>query len=269
MLQDKENPSGIKKLLMQLWFILSVLMMSVLPTAQASLPDRYLELIPYVQPAPDQGETNTCWFMASTGVMELLLNKKNNIRRPKAYGPYDLSESFLIYQKDYYDSGDPQEHFIEEVVARWNWGEAVLAKDWPIELGPDKAATDHVWWKNPDFWNLPRIKIPQIKSELLFARGKRYATDVLLPEDIILLKKTMSERHAPIIINYNEDGYWHVILIVGYNDRARGQCYEIEKEDCNKRGAFAVRDSDGKRIEWRAYNWFLKNGNAAAVVELK
>lgn len=83
------------------------------------------------------------------------------------------------------------------------------------------------------------------------------------------MKKTMAEKKAPLIVNYNDDGYWHVVLIVGYNDRTKGSCYELEKTECNQRGAFAVRDSDGKRYEWRAYNWFLKYGNAAAVVELK
>ncbi len=237
--------------------------------AEAALPNRYLELLPYVQKAPDQGETNTCWFMASTGAMELLLNKKNNIKRPRVGGPYDLSESFLIYQKDYYDAADPQEHFIEQVIARFNWGEAVLNKHWPVELNPDKTANYSIWFKHPQQDTLPRIKVPKLKSELLFARGKRWATEVLKPSDIELMKKTLVTRKAPLIVNYNDDGYWHVILIVGYSDRLKGSCYELEASECNKRGAFAVRDSDGKRYEWRAYNWFLKYGNAAAVVDLK
>src|SRR5690606_17960723 len=41
-----------------------------------SLPSEHLDLLPYLQPAPDQGETNTCLFVSSTGAVELLLNQK-------------------------------------------------------------------------------------------------------------------------------------------------------------------------------------------------
>lgn len=234
-----------------------------------NLPSKYTELIRYIQPAPDQGETNTCLFMASTGAMELLLNRKYDIRRPRRNGPFDLSESFLIHQYNYSDRKDPQEHFIEGAIAKFNHGEAVLNRDWPTPLNSSGVAEMEVWNLHPNFRSLPRIEVPKIKSELLFARGRKWATEVLRPEDIETVKRALVERRAPVIINYNDDGYWHVVLIVGYSDRAKGVCYELEKEECNKRGAFAVRDSDGKKYEFRAYNWFLKYGNAAAVVELK
>jgi hypothetical protein len=235
----------------------------------ASLSNKYVELLPFVQEAPDQGETNTCWFMASTGAMELLLNKLHNIRAPKKGGPYDLSESFLIWQKDYYDRSNPSEHFIEEVVKKFNYGEAVLDKYWHFEaFNPDGSDNMGVWDIHPNFDDLTRIKVPKVKTELLFARGRRYATNVLRQKDIDLMKKTLRLKRAPLIVNYNDDDYWHVVLIVGYDDNRQGNCYQIEKEDC-KKGLFYVRDSNGHRFEPRAYDWFLQNGNAAAVIELK
>lgn len=234
-----------------------------------TLPSKYTELIRYVQKAPDQGETNTCLFMASTGALELLLNKKYDIRRPRINGPYDLSESFLIHQYNYSSRQDPQEHFIEGAVAKFNHGEAVLNRHWPVPLDGSGVALMSVWDYRSDFHSLPRLKVPAVKSELLFARGRKWATQVLRPEDVETVKRALVERRSPVIINYNDDGFWHVVLIVGYSDRARGVCYELDKEECNERGAFAVRDSDGKRYEFRAYNWFLKYANAAAVVELK
>jgi hypothetical protein len=144
-----------------------------------------------------------------------------------------------------------------------------LNRDWPVPLDADGVAMMEVWNFHPSFKTLPRISVPAIKSELLFARGRKWATKVLRPEDIETVKRALVERGSPVIINYNDDGYWHVVLIVGYSDRAKGVCYELEEDECNKRGAFAVRDSDGKRYEFRAYNWFLKYANAAAVVELK
>ena len=234
------------------------------------LPTKYTDLLGYVQPAPDQGETNTCWFMASTGAMELLLNKKDKIRNPKMGGKNDLSESFLIWQDDYSDSETHPKHFIEEVVIRFNYGEAIHNSYWPF-LAYNSDGTDNmdVWKKHPDFEILPRMKVPPVKTKLLFARGRKYATYVLLPEDIQLVKETLIKTQSPVIINYNEDGYWHVILIVGYDDELKGECYEIEASECNKKGSFYVRDSNGKTFEMRAYNWFLYKANAAAVIEFK
>lgn len=236
----------------------------------APLPSHYTDLLKYVQPAPDQGETSSCWFVASTGAMELLLNKKDNIKNPKIGGKNDLSESFLIWQKDYWDEQTRTEHFIEEVVIRFNHGEAIHNSAWPYNAYyEDGSDSQEIWNKHPDFDNLPRVKVPKLKTKLLFARGKKYATEVLLPEDIVAVKEALVKYQSPVIINYNDDGYWHVVLIVGYDDRRKGECYEIEKEDCARKGAFFVRDSNGKTYEKRDYNWFLYMANAAAVVELK
>lgn len=254
---------------MKKWSLIFILIIA--PKAHARvLPVKYTELLSYVQPAPDQGETNTCWFMASTGAMELLLNKKDKIQNPKVGGKNDLSESFLIWQDDYSDRQTHPKHFIEEVVTRFNYGEAVHNSFWPFHAyNTDGTDNMTVWNKHPRFADLPRMKVPMVKTKLLFARGRKYATYVLLPEDVQEVKETLVKTQSPVIINYNEDGYWHVILIVGYDDGLKGECYEIEAEECNQKGSFYVRDSNGKRYEARAYNWFLYKANAAAAIELR
>lgn len=239
------------------------------PLLAAPRPARYVELLPYVQAAPDQGESNTCWFVASTGAMELLLNKKYKVRAPKANGKYDLSESFLIWQKDFYDAENPAMHFIEDVVKRFNHGEAILNKVWPFKAYYEDGTDSYEGWnKHPNFYELPRIKVPQIKTELLFSRGKRHSMDVLDEADLELMKVKLSQTKSPLIVNYNDDSYWHVVLIVGYDDNRQGDCYEIEKADC-KKGSFYVRDSNGKRWDRRSYSWFLQKGNAASVIQFK
>jgi C1A family cysteine protease len=233
-------------------------------------PPRYLDLLSYVQAAPDQGETNTCWFVASTGAMELLLNQRDRIKNPKPNGKNDLAESFLIWQRNWWSKENPPRHFIEEVVQRFNHGEAVEHKHWPfIAYHTDGSDNMQVWHRHIDFLALPRIQVPLVETELLFARGKKYATYVLNPEDIQTIKSALVTNAAPVIVNYNDDGYWHVVLIVGYDDEKAGSCYELEADECNPKGAFFVRDSNGQRFEARAYNWFLYRGNAAAVVRLK
>jgi len=230
---------------------------------------KHVDLLPYVQGAPDQGESNTCWFMASTGAMELLLNKKYQVKYPKKNGPYDLSESFLIWQDEYQDAENPPYHFIESLVKKFNHGEAILHKNWTFNAyNPDGTYNYHVWSKHSNLEALPRIKVPKIKTELLFSKGRRYATGVLNDEDIKVIKSALVKSNSPIIVNYNDDDYWHVVLIVGFDDDKMGFCYEIEKEECRK-GAFYVRDSNGKKWELRSYDWFRLKGNAAAVVQLK
>jgi len=249
--------------------ILCLFLTSSLALAQG-LPEKHTDLLKFVQPSPDQGETNTCLFMASTGAMELLLNKQAKIKNPKAGGPNDLSESFLIWQADYSDQETETNHFIESAVIRFNHGEAVHTSAWPFTAYyEDKTDSLESWNKHPDFVTLPRMSVPKVKTKLLFSRGKKWATHVLNPEDLTAVKKALVEYNSPVIINYNDDGYWHVVLIVGYDDRKRGSCYELEGDECGKRGAFYVRDSNGKKFEARDYNWFLIKANAAAVVELR
>jgi C1A family cysteine protease len=239
-------------------------------SAFATLPHRYIELLKFVQKAPDQGETNACWFVASTGAMELLLNQKDHIIRPKVNGKNDLSESFLIWQSDYYDPGHKKRHFIEEVVLRFNHGEAIHQKFWPFNAyDEDGQVNMDVWNIHPQFELLPRMKIPSIKTQLLFSRGKKYSTYVLESKDIQTMKEALVKHRSPLIVNYNDEGFWHVVLIVGYHDKKRGRCYDLEPSECKGTGSFYVRDSNGNKYESRSYEWFLRKGNAAAVVELE
>lgn len=249
---------------------LVLLIVAASPLYARNLPSRYTELVKYVQPAPDQGETNTCWFMASTGAMELLLNKRDNLKNQKKNSKNDLAESFLIWQKDYWDKETNPQHFIEEVVIRFNHGVAIHNSVWPYYAYYDDGTDNmEVWNRHPDYVSLPRIEVPKLKTTYLFARGKKYATYVLKPEDVTAVKEALVKHKSPIIINYNDDGYWHVVLIVGYDDKKKGACYELEEDECAKKGAFYVRDSNGKKFELRDYNWFLYKANAAAVVELR
>lgn len=254
---------------MKKFIMLNLFLLTSLAHAQ-SLPEKHTELLKYVQPAPDQGETNTCLFMASTGALELLLNKQAKLKNPKVGGPNDLSESFLIWQADYNDQETETNHFIEGAVIRFNHGEAVHNSAWPFKAYyEDKTDSLESWNKHPDFVTLSRRTVPKVKTTFLFSRGKKFATHVLGPEDVTTVKRALVEHNAPVIINYNDDGYWHVVLIVGYDDKKRGNCYELEASECGKKGAFYVRDSNGKKFEARDYNWFLIKANAAALVELR
>lgn len=231
-------------------------------------PSSYTDLLQYVQPGPDQGETGTCLFVGSTGAMELLLNRLHGITNPVEGGDYDLSERFLIHAPDPRTS----KSFFEDPVRKFNYGYAMLQKVLPFKgwLDPEKTVINWGVWDYPsNFRKLDRIKVPPVKTRRLFRRGGIWDMYVVQPQDIELIKETLWKEQNPVLINYNDEDYWHVITIVGYDDDAVGDCYDTPPKECEGRtGAFYIRDSFGISIEKRSYDWFRVNGNAAYVVGL-
>lgn len=228
---------------------------------------RYTELLNYVQEAPDQGKTGSCLYVASTGAMELIANKKYKIKFPKPYGPYDLAESFLIHAPTPQDTKDKT--FWEKPVLRFNEaGFGIHISDWPYVAWNETDISKAPW--DPKEWaDLPKVKLPKVETIKLFVEGEnRWSTNVLKDSHIETIKKALRKYRSPVMVNYNDNRYWHVVLIVGYDDDIPGDCYQISREECGeRRGAFYVRDSFGLPIDVRDYDWFRVKGNAAFVVK--
>lgn len=247
--------------------ILSISFLTLLfSTAALARPSSYTELLDYVQEAPDQGDTNTCLFVASTGAMELIANKLNGIKNPQPFGPFDLSESFVINAPN-----TVVKAFFETPVLKFNNGFGYAAKDWPFDaFTPTNYTNDGVWNRHPQQSALPKVQLPQIETIKLFQYGGRWTTDVLDKTHIEQIKEALWKYKSPIIVNYNDEDYWHVILIVGYDDNLPGECYDTDPKECESDiGSFYVRDSFGVKVELRDYDWFRVKGNAAAVVKAK
>lgn len=227
-------------------------------------PAAYTELLDYVQEAPDQGDTNTCLFIASTGAMELLANKYHGITHPEAYGPFDLAESWVINTPSMGGS------FFESPVLRFNLGWGVHINHWPFEAWINQQVNHAVWNRHPQMERLPRLPLPPVETLRLFQFGNKWSTHVLGKQHLETLKQALWKYKSPILVNYNDEGYWHVVLLVGYDDDLPGQCYDTDPRECaGDTGAFYVRDSFGVKIEVRDYDWFRVKGNAAFVVKLK
>lgn len=229
----------------------------------AEIPQSYTGLLDYVQEAPDQGKSASCLFVASTGAMELIANKKHNIRNPKPYGEYDLSESFLIHAPDTVSIKD--KYMWERPVLKFNNGFGIHINDWPY-VAWDETTPSRDPWNDRDWQNMKRIPLPKVETRPLFVLGDRWSTNVLLQKHVDLVKQSLWENQTPVLINYNDNGYWHVILVVGYNDDLPGDCYQISKDDCKSSGSFYVRDSFGIPVEVRSYDWFRIRANAAFLV---
>lgn len=231
-----------------------------------AIPHSYTELVDYLQPAPDQGETNTCLFMSTTGAVELLLNKKYGIKNPKKGGPFDISERFTISYPT-----PRAASWYEAPTYKFNNGWAIHENTLPYDAYLDDGTVNNEMWYWPtDFYNLPRMEIKdRFETERIFIRGGKYATYVLKDADLTLIKEVLVKYESPILINYNDEGWWHMILIVGYDDNAVGECYYTPSEECRGKGAFIVRDSNGLDYEYRDYDWFRVNGSAAFVVKFE
>ena len=234
-----------------------------------SRPERYTELVDYVIESPNQGDTATCLFMGSTGAMEILLNKKHGLKDQRPGDRFDLAEQFLIHQRNWKVS----KHRFENQILKFNWGEAIHASHMPFAAwNPDGSVNQSVWRKPAGFSTLPRIVVPPIETERLFVKGRnRWSTQVLKPEDVETIKQALWKYKSPILINYNDEYFWHVITIVGYDDHTQdAPCYDTPQVECDKfnHGAFYVRDSFGVPVEIRDTDWFRAKGNSAFVIKL-
>jgi hypothetical protein len=245
---------------------LIIITLGLLSFSAMALPERYTELLDYVQEAPDQGDTGTCLFVASTGAMELIANKHHNITNPLPFGKYDLAESFLIHAPATVTKG---KYMWEVPVLKFNNGFGINVNDWPYDPWDDTDTSSEVW--NYRSWeNLPKVKLPPVETIPLFVIGTRWSTNVLTDEHLTKIKDALVTHRSPVMVNINDSGYWHVILIVGYDDTVPGSCFEITPEECGERkGAFYVRDSFGIPFELRDYDWGKIKINAAFVVKEK
>lgn len=247
----------------KIWLVSFIFILA--STTAFARPTSYTELLDYVQEAPDQGDTNTCLFVASTGAMELIANKVNGIKDPQPFGKYDLSESFVINAPN-----TVVKSFFETPVLKFNNGYGINIKDWPYEAWNGAAVNSSVWNRHPQMSKLPRVELPQVETIKLFQFGNKWSTYVLNDSHVDQIKEALWKYKSPIIINYNDEDYWHVILIVGYDDNLPGECYDTDPKECEGDiGSFYVRDSFGVKVELRDYDWFKVKANAAAVVKAK
>ncbi len=245
-------------------FIWLILILSTSVVHAENQLDFYDELLDYVQEAPDQGEAATCLFMANTGAMELLANKKAGIKNPVPFGQYDLAESHSMWTKN---TGQ-EKSFFDAPVNRFR-GKGIHTSYWPFEAWTDGRVNYSVWDRHPQMDTLPRIDLPEIETIKLFQFGNKWSTGVLNKSHIQTIKEALVKYQSPILVNYNDEGFWHVILIVGFDDRLPGTCYDTNPSECSGMGSFYIRDSFGVRAELRDYDWFRVKGNAAFVVKLK
>lgn len=215
-----------------------------LPPGEATYPG-YSELLPYFLRAPNQLSAGSCLYMSLTGIAEFWLSKQHPGLSRAPDGPLDLSERDLMNIAGLHEN--------QNGVVDWRTDSAYLfnnagsialnsqyrfTKGWfsvnangdyvpARENAPGATYTASYNWidqrnlANKSKW----VTLPKFERQILFADPAHDQWNVgVMPVDIIdRIKTALTTRHAPVHVIYNHFGYWHAVIIAGFDDGADTQ----------------------------------------------
>ncbi|MBF0313654.1 MAG: hypothetical protein HQK52_09570 [Oligoflexia bacterium] len=196
----------------------------------------------YVYASPNQEEGGTCLYMASTGAMEILLNKHRASTTRSYDGVSDLSERFLMSLEV---PGGYLGDWRTDTILSFNYrGKALLNRDYRYTKGwykgdettgnvtrasakerGAKYGTYYNWVNDYDFRrnreiDSKLISVPKIARDLIFVDPAHDQWNVGVMDSSVIekIKSSLRRKNAPVLIIYNHYAYWHAVLIVGYDD---------------------------------------------------
>ncbi len=235
-------------------------------TSKAIIPNNssfdrgFNDLVPFVIGAPYQDNAGSCLFMSHTGALEVLMSKK---RRQKT----NLSERYFMNLQKASIGENAIENWRTDTIERINaTGITYKNRDFPFTKGwyktvngkrvkareEDQGAfygTRYNWIVELTSLNsLPKIKIPKLKRDVIFADPAKNQWNVgTAPKDITSkVKDALKKNKAPVVVIYNHVGFWHATLVVGFNDHASTEsCPFVSKYDekMNKRADEIVEEA--------------------------
>jgi len=206
----------------------------------------FSDLLPYVFPSPNQEDAGSCLYMATTGNIEWWLAKLNPETTRMMNGPLDISERYLMNiagLKEYteeiknwrtdsvYLANNPEGLLKNQIYPYTKgWFKRVDGKKVAAEAYEDGAEYGTIYnWINeiPKFKGPSFIKVPNFQRDIIYADPENNQWNVgVAPDNIVeSVKKSLIENKAPVLIMYNHYGYWHVHMIVGFDD-------EADTDDC-------------------------------------
>ncbi len=195
------------------------------------------DVMPFILASPNQFDGGSCLFMATTGVMETLMNQvlvKDRVAAgdpdPLAAiqyeGPTDLSERYLMNAFDYVPN-TKMNWWLSDVIYTYNeLGGSLLNTQYPYTMCPDgEYISAQCNWDDelPVGWNDQLTPTPLAERTSIFIEPRRDEQSqwaVALMNDLTVeqIKYELRTKKAPVIIVYNHFLYWHADVIVGYDD---------------------------------------------------
>ncbi len=208
----------------------------ITPPSQES----YNLMNPYVMASPNQLGAGSCLYMAVTGAMEIILNQNlESLSGVKPEGDTDLSERYLMnVHKKYLGH---LSYSLTDVVQLFNIENGALrnrdyrfTKGWykkingsSVPANPNSSgATYGVSYNWVDGYTgqgyeSDLIPTPYVTRSLIYKdpAQNKWNVGILKRDAITKVKKALKENDSPIVAVYNHMGYWHAVLILGYDDQ--------------------------------------------------
>ncbi len=201
----------------------------------------YTKLLPFILPSPDQEDAGSCLYMSLTGIAEWWLAKLNPLESRQGNGPIDLSERFMMNIAGVEESANGVENWrtdsiflyndtgygVKNQTFRFTKGWYVTDKDGNYQIA-DAGDKDSAYGTSYNWINtLPNtlsdtVPLPVFERQIIFADPESDQWNVgVTPADIVdQVKVALQENEAPVQVLYNHYGYWHAVMIVGFNDQA-------------------------------------------------
>ena len=235
----------------------------------------FTDLLPYVMPSPNQEGAGTCLFMSHTGVVEwwkAFMNAKEN---PEVGSEYDFSERYTMNassQKKY--RKDIKNWRTDTIFVFNRTKKAVLNTVYPFTKGwykfnkKGKKIIAKAGEKGAEYgpsynWinELNKIEkekgigLPNFKREVIFAdkNKNQWATGVTPSNIVQKVKDALTINRAPVLVMYNHYGYWHIHMVVGFDDEQSTNCKFTKDtppylaKQSNKFAKQALREKDPKK----------------------
>ncbi len=198
----------------------------------------YNQLLPFVTPSPDQEEAASCMLMSLTGAVELWLHRINKAPRFIQDGNLDLSERWWMNVSNFTKYSKDIDYWFSDAALLFNSTPSALnrnyrfAKGWLIETDEDYIptapnaagavySTRFNWVSALDKVPGPFIKLPRFDRTVLMRDKNDDPWSIgKAPADIVeQVIAALKKYQAPVQVIYNHEGYWHSVIIVGYDEK--------------------------------------------------
>lgn len=211
------------------------------------------KLIPYVLASPDQEDAGSCLYMAITGIAEWWLARLYPRMPRTADGPLDLSERYIMNYAGVEESDTDLETWQTDSIylfnknnntsllntnyrftKGWYLGEAYSDKLTPTteNIAGSEYGTIYNWIDQRPTTRQGLVRLPTFERDVLFAdpEGNQWNVGVAPVSIVDKVKETLRTKEAPVLVVYNQNGYWHAVYIIGFNDNwDNGSCAYTER----------------------------------------
>jgi len=211
---------------------------AISPPEGAKLPG-FSELTDYILAAPDQEDAGTCLYMSLTGILEWWTARLNPSMSRALNGAVDLSERFTVNAASRPAHRTGVRNWRTDSIEIFNsLGHAATNRSYPFAKGYFRQSSNGSyvgavpsepgalfgtlfnWVNHVSTANLERVPLPRFKREVLFEdpRGDAWNVGVAPPDLAALVRLKLETRKAPVHVIYNHYGYWHAVVVVGFDD---------------------------------------------------